>query len=242
MSATYKYVRHLRFRSSESQAHFVRTLKPPASHYRWIDKKTLFFSDVALSLLAHPMKVGDVVLVFEESTRGQRCFLSQFNYRTRRENGAVFRAPKNIPKSSLSAWARFNKLPLTLKIELPSDSVRPLYEVQPCRSWMETRALPGTNVISSVRTNFFISSKKFSSVRAADPKSGMQIRMDPVKGGWFIRSRPGQHELHVRDAESGILQSFLINVENQKNATGSGRPKRFQSNARNGQLILLGWD
>lgn len=217
---------------------------PPQTKHKWLGKKTILFAhgkDLSASS-AIRISRGDSVQVFEVAGDQQRCFLGTFFLIERRENGLVFRTGKNVPKSNLRAWARIRNIPLTLKWERPSNAIQPMRVSMPCRNWIEISRDGSTDPISFVRPKFFLSGRQFTSVRASKANSHIRITPHPIRSGWTIYAPEGHHELIVRHAESGILQSLLIQVEGikkqRKHATSGNKPHRKQTR----QLIIPGWD
>ena len=84
-----------------------------------------------------------------------------------------------------------------------------------CRRWFEMKK-DHKETYSSVSSKFFLSSRQFSSVSTSDIHSDVKISPHGVRSGWLIQAPAGRHELIVRDAESGILQSLPIFVEESK--------------------------
>jgi hypothetical protein len=210
--------------------------------HKWLDKKTILFSDFSELSRSQKMNRGFVVQVFEVAGEGQQCFLGLFSFSSRRENGLVFRALRNVSKSNLAAWARSRKIPLSLKWDFPSDVVRSMNTTMPCRSWIEMPLSPDKEIFSFVTEKFFLSSNQFSSVRASNSNTDLRISAHAVRAGWIVQAPVGRHRLIVRHAESGILQSLLIHVERRKKQGARTFPKQIWRRTKAEQLILPGWD
>ena len=240
--SAYKYTRHLRgglFENEKKKIHAAGTEVVP---YKWLDKKTISIFDHAGSPHTSTIRRGDFVQIFEEASTGQRCFLGLFFFVSKKENRLVFRATKELPKSNLSAWARSRRVPLTISWQFPSHAIHSMHNSMLCRRWFEMKK-DHKETYSSVSSKFFLSSRQFSSVSTSDIHSDVKISPHGVRSGWLIQAPAGRHELIVRDAESGILQSLPIFVEeSKKKGSVHTRGTKSQVRKKMSLLIIPGWD
>jgi hypothetical protein len=185
---------------------------------------------------------GRVGSLFQNTKRGQKCWLGRMRIEMIKEREVLFRSRHSKLNSLLSLWSSSRSEEIYWDFR-PStfDSLRPEPFVPTCSKWVFQASQQDSIEINAQGRQVFLKSTEFAEVRPLKRASEI-MKADPRRGGWTVSASAGQHRFVVRHAETLLYHHLTIHFPVRKNPHTGFRQKKMSRRDRFREFAIPGWD